>query len=158
MRLVERLYKKGWSIEELEHFHAHWEAAKKNNERGFGAFVDLWMYWIMLFCLIFCIIAYSQFFFPLLTISFVPPVLANMATALIAGVFGVLFGHVLHDIDYLEHSHHALILVVAAVTTLGSSRLVLGMTAGKSISLGVLFVICFSIMYGFYWWRSREIR
>ena len=149
MSLLHRLHDKGWSEQELSHLEHHTALVQASKDPS-ALFAERFMYWFFLLTATVSIVAFGEFFFPVL--SLLPIVIANITVALFAGIFAVLFGHVLHTLDDLAHGHHLLVILVAGITAVGSSWLI----AAKSLRLGILFAIVFCLLYSFYWYTSYE--
>jgi hypothetical protein len=147
MTLAERLYNKGWSHEEIERVMTHFRREPK-------PWLFYLEYWVLLVSMMISIVVVTQFFLPVMQVLSFPVTLFILS--LIGSLFGVLFGHVMHDLDHLHHTHHAVFLVVALCTVAGSSWIVLhnGVLAREEVLSGFVFAVMFCVFYGYYWWRS----
>jgi hypothetical protein len=145
MTLAQRLHEKGWSPAEIEHAMHHLQLAEER-KHPLVKFTDKSTYWLYLFAVVISIGAMSEFLFPFL--RFVPKELSIIITAMVGSVFGVLYAHVLHDLDRLAHSHHVFILAVTVVCALAWSWY-----ASHSVLFGAIFCVMFAVQYLYYWWR-----
>ncbi len=150
MRFVDRMHDRGWTADEIQHALTHIEHANSQKHPAVR-FVEKAGYWLYLFAIIVTVAVCSAAFYPFFSLfpAAMQPI-AYLTVGVVSALFGLLFAHVLHHIDELEHHHHAFALFVAA-----ASAIIAGwyFSGTHLLSYGVTYAACFSIFYSFYWWR-----
>jgi len=141
MALRERLHDKGWTSAEIEHAMYHMNLAEQR-KHPFVKFTESSTYWLLMLAVGVTILAFSELMFPFL--AALPMSISVVTVAIIGLMVGVLFGHVLHDLDNLTHNHHYFTLAFAAVLTI--------VLAWKYILFAIIFVVAFSLQYVYHWW------
>ena len=146
MPLSERLHQKGWTPAEIEHAMHHLSLAEERKE-PLVKFSDISTYWLLLIAILVSITAVSALFLPFLRI--IPKELSFIIMALVGAVFGILYAHVLHDIDQLSHKHHIFILAITVIAALAWSW-----KMSASLAFGSIFSGLFVLQYLLYWWKK----
>jgi hypothetical protein len=146
MTLSERLHQKGWTPAEIEQTLGHLKLAEERKE-PLVRFSEVSTYWLLLIAIIISVAATSVLLLPFLDI--IPKELSFIIFALIGAVFGVLYAHVLHDIERLEHRHHVFVLLITVASALGWSWKATG-----GLVFGGIFAALFSAQYVYYWYRK----
>ena len=141
MALTERLHEKGWNSLEIEHAMYHMDIAEQR-KHPFVKFTDSSTYWLLLLAVGVSILALSELLFPFL--AALPMSISVVTVAIIGLIEGVLFGHVLTDLDNLTHTHHFFTIVFAVAVTLA--------LAWKYMLFAIIFIVAFCLQYLYHWW------
>lgn len=155
MGLAQRLHKKGWSKEEIDHALMHMDRARTERSPK-RVFFEESLYWFAMLLLAAGNVVIVYYLIPFLESSARAlnwPASVNYTIVATLGiVVGILFAHLLHDLADLEPKHHSFVLFLASLTVAVSAVLV----GQYSVSLAATFATVFVLYYSFVWWsRGR---
>jgi hypothetical protein len=149
MGLAERLERKGWSKAEIDHAVSHMDESRKNRSLKTRVFEES-IYWLNIFILAASNVAISWFLFPFL--SQLPRSLSLSIAAVLGVLWGVLIGHLGHEVARLEPQRHSLVLFTAALTVAFTALAV----GSYSVVLSVVFSGTFVVYYSYLWWHHAS--
>lgn len=146
MGLEDRLKQKGWSEAEIKHAMYHLNLAEKT-KHPLVRFTESSTYWLFFLSLLVCVGAVATLVFPVLHV--LPYSVSLVIAGILGSIFGMLFSHVLHDIEDLARAHHALIMVAL----IASALFVSGYAVKTDLLLGLSFSVVFCAHYIYRWWK-----
>jgi hypothetical protein len=149
MGLAERLQNKGWTQAEIDHAVHHMGEAEKMRTPRSRAFEEA-VYWLNIFILAASNVAISWFLFPFL--SQLPRSLSLSIAAMLGILWGVLIGHLCHEVARLEAHRHSLVLFTAALTVAFTAIAV----GSYSVILSIVFSGTFVVYYSYLWWHHAQ--
>lgn len=108
----ERLRKRGWSDEEIEHAHGVIRRADERKHPA-HAFLEVAVFWGLILVTIVATFLISIGILPLLMI--LPPWLVALLLAILGLCVGALFALLIKDIEWIEGRHHVFNIIILTV-------------------------------------------
>ena len=142
----DKLRAKGWSEEEIKHAHKVISKAKRAKHPHRHALQET-VFWALIIASSFAAAAIAYWFIPILTLfkdSVVYPF-----TIIIGLAFGLLFSHVMHELEHLERHHHLIIHTIIPLSAIVSFLLVIGRTNnfGAEVHNGILIGCTYALSF-----------